>query len=156
MHFPTFTFLLAVTGSLATCYASPYHLGRDFSTNVATPQLPFNFTYLFTAQLALGQAEKPISIPGGVRVVEPILNGTVSGPAINATLGRSLASPSITNNGTLSRPIINAFGTTDDGFPFRLYETGVGSVDSQVTRIVSIGCAKLVHGSHEFTADFDA
>jgi hypothetical protein len=38
------------------------------------------------AHLHLAPATKPIPIPGGVRVPEPILNGTVSGPAINGTI----------------------------------------------------------------------
>lgn len=103
-----------------------------------TPELPFNFTYLFTAHLSLGAAAKPIPIPGGVRIIEHILNGTVTGPAINATIDSSLATPSVTSNGTIQVPVINVVGTTDDGFPFYIYEVGIGSPSAQVTRIVSV------------------
>jgi hypothetical protein len=137
MHLSTIVSLLSLASAPLLCAASPAFYPRDGSKLVATPQLPFNFTYLFTAHLNLGAAEKPITIPGGVRVVEPILNGTVTGPAINATISPSLAMPTIVNNGTLQRPVINAFGTTDDGFPFYLYESGVGSGQAQTTRIVS-------------------
>lgn len=130
--------LLAIVSTAALCFASPGNYPRDISIDVAGSQVPFNFTYLFTAHLSLGAPQGPIPIPGGVRIIEAILNGTVTGPAINATLGYSLATPSITNNGTIQRPIINAVGTTDDGLPLYLYETGLGSPNAQVTRIVRI------------------
>lgn len=120
---------------LASSFAFGNPLG--VSTRSATPDLPFRFTYLFSAHLNLGSPAKPIPIPGGVRTVEPILNGTVSGPGINATLGYSLATPTLVNNGTTQKPVINAVGMTDDGFPLYIYETGVGSLSKQVTRIVS-------------------
>ena len=99
--------------------------------------LPFNVTYLFTAHLNLGAPADPIPIPGSVRVLEPITNGTVTGPAINATLFPGLALPAITNNQTLQVPIIELYGVTDDGVPLRLHEEGVGSPSGQMTRIVS-------------------
>ncbi|KAF2717768.1 hypothetical protein K431DRAFT_315520 [Polychaeton citri CBS 116435] len=106
--------------SLAHCHQDP---------------LPFNVTYLFTARLALGAPAKPIPVPGGVRVAEPILNGTVSGPAINATIYPGLALPTIINNQTLQLPVIELYGVTDDGVSFHLHETGVGSPSEQMTRI---------------------
>lgn len=112
----------------------------QLSNGAVAPNLPFNFTYVFTAQLNLGTPSKPIPIPGGVRLIEPILNGTVSGPAINATIGYSLATPTATNNATVQAPTINAVGTTSDGFPVYIYETGIGSPSGQVTRIVGF-CA---------------
>lgn len=115
----------------------------------AVPALAFDYEYIFTAHLNLGKAEKPIPIPGGVRVVEPILNGTVTGPAINATLGYSLATPTVVNNGTTQLPVINAVGVTDDGQPLYLYEQGAGSPSAQISRIVSDTLSGHAHNSSD-------
>lgn len=122
---------VAVFAACAACADSV------LSPRDAVTALAFDYEYIFTAHLNLGKADEPIPIPGGVRVVEPILNGTVSGPAINATLGYSLATPTIVNNGTTQLPVINAVGATDDGQPLYLYELGIGSPSAQITRIVS-------------------
>jgi hypothetical protein len=129
-----FAILAAVFPVVLTAYSPRGHAIPVQSTG---PAPAFNFEYAFTAHLNLGPAEKPIPIPGGMRVIEPILNGTVSGPAINATLGYSLAVPTVVNNGTTQLPVINAAGTTDDGHPLYLYEQGIGSPSAQITRIVS-------------------
>ena len=99
--------------------------------------LPFNLTYLFTAHLNVAPATKPITIQGGVRVPEDILNGTVTGPVINATIYPGLAFPAVTENMTLQSPIIELYGITDDGVPLHLHQEGVGSPSAQMTRIVS-------------------
>ena len=109
------------------------------SSTVAASQpaaLPFELTHLFNAHLNLGAAAKPITIQGGVLVVEPILNGTVAGPAMNATIYPGLALPAVTENQTLQTPIIELYGLTDDGVPFHLHEEGVGVPSAQMTRIV--------------------
>lgn len=106
-----------------------------------TPANPFNMTYIFTAHLNLGAASNPINVTGGVRVIEPILNGTVTGPILNGTINYSLATPTIINNSTIQVPTINVVGTTSDGYPFYIYETGIGSPSTQITRIVS--CSAL-------------
>lgn len=103
--------------------------------------LPFNVTYLFTATLGLGQPpseikSNPITIFGGVRVPEPILNGTVSGPYLNGTITAGLAAPAVYNTGTLQVPTIDLYGVTADGDPLRIHETGIGSPSAQITRIV--------------------
>ena len=112
----------------------------------------FNVTYLFTANLELGNppsgiSQKPITIPGGVRVPEPILNGTVSGPYINATITSGLAAPEIYNNGTLQVAVIDLYGITTDGYPLHIHETGIGSPSAQVTRIVSLFHFPVLAGS---------
>lgn len=99
--------------------------------------LPFNLTYLFTAELALGPPNAPITIPGGVRIAEAIVNGTVSGPALNGTIIGGLAVPAVYENQTVQAPIIEAYGASKDGVTFRLHEEGIGSPQAQVTRIVS-------------------
>lgn len=137
MQIPTLLHILSIASAPLFCSASPVYCPREVDKPTVTRELPFNLTYLFTAHLNLGAVEKPIAIPGGVRVVEPIINGIVNGPAINATISPSLATPTIGNSSTLQRPVINAFGTTDDGFPFYLYESGIGSNSAQTTRIVS-------------------
>jgi hypothetical protein len=98
--------------------------------------LPFNFTKLFTATLNLGKPSSYIPIPGGVLVNEPILSGRVVGPTINGTITGGFAHPPI-YNGTLQVPVIDLYGTSDDGMDFYVHETGIGSNAAQVTRIVS-------------------
>ncbi len=106
----------------------------------ANAMLPFNITYLFTATLNLGPANKPVSINSntGVIVPEQILNGTVTGPAINGTITAGLAFPSVYKNGTIQAPLIEVYGVTDDGVALYIKETGVGSPTGQMTRIVSL------------------
>lgn len=128
MHFQTRKFCF-VTWSIL--------IAASACTAQAAPPLAFNYEYIFTAHLNLGAPSKPIPVPGGVRIVEPIINGTVTGPAINATLGYSLATPAVINNQTTQVPVINAVGTTDDGQPLYIYEEGIGSPSLQITRIVS-------------------
>ena len=106
-------------------------------TAAAAATTTFNITYAFTASLNLGSAAKPSSIPGGVRVVEPITNGTVSGPLLNGTIEPGLALPSIYNNETTQAPIIELYGTSENGIPFRISAAGVGVPSAQMTRIVS-------------------
>ncbi|KAJ4373769.1 hypothetical protein N0V83_002508 [Neocucurbitaria cava] len=97
--------------------------------------LPFNFTYAFTAQLNLGKPLPPINITGGVLNTEPILNGTVTGPAINATVTGGIATPSIYQNGIIQVPTIQVWGITSEGYGFVINELGIGSPKGQVTRI---------------------
>jgi hypothetical protein len=117
------------------------------TTSSTTPQLPFNFTYLFTATLNLGPPPPsaktdPITIDGsspanGVIIPEPILNGTVTGSAINGSITSGLAFPSLLMNGTIETPLIEVYGVTDDGAALYIHATGIGAPTGQVTRIVS-------------------
>jgi hypothetical protein len=125
-------------------YATPLSAERsDLATTTETaPTLPFNTTYVFSVAIGLGQppstlSQKPITIPGGVVVPEPILNGTVSGPAFNGTIISGLATPAQYENQTLQVATIDLYGVSSDGYPFRIHETGVGSISAQITRIVS-------------------
>lgn len=139
MHFnrTTSLFFTALSHTVFSHGSTHEYYDKATSTSKAATEPPFNFTYLFTAHLVLGPTETPITIPGGVRLASSILNGTVTGPAINATIGHSLLTPSITGNGSILMPVVNAVGVTDDGFPFYLYGTGIGSLHSQLTRFVS-------------------
>ncbi len=125
-----------------SCHGTPLSVERsELATTAST--LPFNTTYVFSVAIALGQppstlTQKPITIPGGVVVPEPILNGTVSGPAFNGTILSGLATPAIYENQTLQVATIDLYGVSSDGYPFRIHETGVGSISAQITRIVSI------------------
>lgn len=102
------------------------------------PASPFGFTYAFSAHLSLGKPLPLVAIPGGVLIAEPITNGTVSGPLINATITGGIATPAVFDNGTVQAPVIRAWGLTSDGFGFVINEVGTGSPKGQVTRIVSL------------------
>lgn len=134
------TFFLAtfLSGFSHLTTASPFGSPTpDITARASIPDLPFKLSYLFTAHLGLGAPSKPISIPGGVLVDEPITNGTISGPAINATIKAGIAYPQIVQNGSVQVAQIVAYGTADDGVPFTITETGIGNQQAQVTRIVS-------------------
>ncbi|KIW59333.1 hypothetical protein PV05_03787 [Exophiala xenobiotica] len=126
------------------CYGTPLSVERSELATTASA-LPFNTTYVFSVAIGLGQppstlTQKPITIPGGVVVPEPILNGTVSGPAFNGTILSGLATPAIYENQTLQVVTIDLYGVSSDGYPFRIHETGIGSISTQITHIeIEIG-----------------
>ena len=97
---------------------------------------PFKFTELFTVTLNVGKILKPLDIPGGVLISEPIKGGTVVGPYINGTIQGGFAHPSVYGNGKLQVPTIDVYGMTTDGQSFYIHEEGIGLGSSQVTRIV--------------------
>lgn len=111
---------------------------------VASPSLytrapaaaPFGLEYVFSVNLTIGSVSKPIPIYGGVTITETISHGIVYGPAINATIEGGAAYANIYENQTIQVPSINAYGMTSDGLPFTVQETGIGSLEAQMTRIV--------------------
>lgn len=115
------------------------------STPPPTPTFVPNPTYLFTAVVNLSKALGPIPIAeGGVRVVNPITGGEISGPGFKATVEGGHAGPVIVNGGTpatrIQTPYIYAYGHASDGSPFYLEETGIGSGAAQNTRmIINVG-----------------
>ncbi|RMZ78738.1 hypothetical protein DV737_g3764, partial [Chaetothyriales sp. CBS 132003] len=98
--------------------------------------------YLFSAKVYLGKPLNPIPLlDGGVRIVEPITGGTISGPAFEATIDGGLAAPVITtpsssDNTTAQMAYIYAYGHASDGSPFYIEESGIGSGAAQTTRLV--------------------
>lgn len=65
-------------------------------------------------------------------------SGTISGPLLNGKISGGFAHPSVYNNETLEYPDFDLFGSSDDGSPFVIRQTGVGSTKGTVTRIVSV------------------
>ncbi|MCJ1234210.1 hypothetical protein MMC14_002169 [Varicellaria rhodocarpa] len=137
--------LALVPSTVVASASSPPPLGLN--RRAPTPSPPA-LTYLFSVTLNIGNATKPIPIPGGVRIgehpltlflffypVEPLLSGTITGPAVNGTIEGGLAYPPVLYNQTLQVPQINIYGTTSDGYPFFASEMGVGSPSDQITRL---------------------
>lgn len=138
MHSSTLFLATSLGGLSSLTAASPFGAStHDIAARASIPDVPFKLSYLFTAHLGLGAPSKPISITGGVLVDEPITNGTISGPAINATIKAGIAYPQVVQNGSVQIAQIVAYGTADDGVPFTITETGIGNQQAQVTRIVS-------------------
>lgn len=121
----------------------------DLSPAVATEPAAMASTYLFTATVSLGHHYGPIPmVGGGVRVVEPFTAGSIDGPDFHATIHGGHASPIIVNDTKISAsldgeagvsvqyPYIYVYGTTEDGVPFYIEETGVGNRASQNTRLI--------------------
>ncbi|KAF2806093.1 uncharacterized protein BDZ99DRAFT_103858 [Mytilinidion resinicola] len=97
---------------------------------IATP-IP---TQTLTAEILLGSALRPIPVPGGARLIEPITGGTVNG-VINGTISGGFASPILTSNGTIHQVSIYVYGLTSTNQSFFVRETGVGPKTGQVTRL---------------------
>jgi hypothetical protein len=73
-----------------------------------------------------------------MNVVEPITNGTITGPGLNATITGGSAHNIVIYNDTIEMPNINVFGTTDDGEPFYVTQIGIGHPGHQISRWVCV------------------
>lgn len=106
---------------------------------ISSQGLPYDFQELFTVKLNVGKIQAPLNIPGGVLINEPITGGTVTGSAINGTILSGFAHPLVYGTGAtqVQYPVIDVYGTTDDGQSFYIHEEGIGIGAAQVTRIVS-------------------
>ena len=106
------------------------------TTTISTPAL----THVFTAKLTVGRPLDPIPLlEGGSRTIEPLINGTISGPYLNGTVKTGFAAPitvSGTDNTTVQIPQIYVYGVMSDGLPFHIQESGIGPVAGQSTRII--------------------
>ena len=123
--------ILLLTSASALAVSSPSVHPR------APAAATFGIEYVFSAKLTLGSASSRIPIYGGFTITETIPKGTVTGPYINATIEGGQAFANVYKNGTLQEPLIEVYGTTSDGLPFQVHETGLGSNQAQMTRIVS-------------------
>lgn len=63
-------------------------------------------------------------------------SGTIVGPLLNGKISGGFAHPSVYNNETLEYPDFDLYGTSSDGLPFVIKQTGVGTTKGTVTRIV--------------------
>ncbi|RMZ87294.1 hypothetical protein DV736_g5490, partial [Chaetothyriales sp. CBS 134916] len=81
-----------------------------------------------------GQTAQPnTSIDGGIRIVEPIISGTISG----GLAAPVIANPASSSNGTTAQmAYIYAYGHASDGSPFYIEESGIGSGATQTTRLI--------------------
>lgn len=129
--------IVSLLSVAATSLAAP----TERSTLATAPTLPFNFTYLFSATLQIGTPSNYIAVEGGTLINEPIISGTIVGPAVNGTIQGGFAHPSIYNT-TLQVPVIDLYGVTSDNSSFYIHETGTGTPAEQVTRIVSTVVAR--------------
>lgn len=94
---------------------------------MSASSLSFSFTSLFLAYLNLGPSSKPISIPSGILITEPITNGTASGPAINATIQGGFVHPPIWENNTVQGTPSSTHTEQRDARSFYIHEEGVGT-----------------------------
>ncbi|KAK4939349.1 hypothetical protein LTR10_020336 [Elasticomyces elasticus] len=122
--------IVSLVSLAATSLATPI----ERATLPTTLNLPFNFTYLFTATLEIGKPSNPIQIAGGTLLNEPVVAGTITGPAVNGTIQGGFAHPSVYNT-TMQVPGIDLYGVTNDNSSFYIHEAGVGLTYEQVTRI---------------------
>ena len=86
-------------------------------------------------------------IEGGSVLVEPIANGTITGPYLNGTIQSGFAAAVVVTNNTVTGtnkvvqiPSIYVFGETSDGLPVYVRESGVGPQPGQNTRLeIAVG-----------------
>ncbi|KAG7005207.1 hypothetical protein G7Y79_00021g050740 [Physcia stellaris] len=108
-------------------------LASSMATGKST--CPPKFTLAFTGTVDVATALRPITIPGGIRILEPLTGGSFSGPLLNATVTGGLAYPTILNNNTRQDPFIIIYGTTADNSSFLARISGVGLPDTQLARV---------------------
>ncbi|KAL9613686.1 MAG: hypothetical protein Q9167_001763 [Letrouitia subvulpina] len=117
----------------ATTPAGPPTLDRRANPKPATP---YAFTRLWTGIIKVGPSLSPIPIPGGVRIVTPVISGTITGPALNGTVHGGIEYVEVYDSGATQVPNVLSYGTTSDGTPYLIRETGAGD---QVSTIIEIG-----------------
>ncbi|KAI4161322.1 MAG: hypothetical protein LQ342_004989 [Letrouitia transgressa] len=92
-----------------TTPADPPALGRRASPKPATPPA---LTRLWTATIQLA--------------VTPVKSGSITGPALNGTVGGGVQYLALYDSGATQVPNIVSYGTASDGTPFLIRETGAG------------------------------
>ena len=139
-----FTKLVALSFGVVPTLAKCVSASTTSSSAISTP-IP---TYLFTAHLQLGEPLKAIPLlEGGTITVEPIANGTISGPYLNGTILSGFATAIVVSNNTFTGAgksiqiaTINVYGKTTDGLSLYVREEGLGIQAGQSTRlIVAVG-----------------
>ncbi|KAL8966355.1 MAG: hypothetical protein Q9197_006030 [Variospora fuerteventurae] len=120
-----------------------------------TPKL----SQIFEARINLGAFSSPIPIPGGQRIVAKVEGGTLKG-TLSGTISSGISVIDIFNDGQAIMNSIRSIGTTTDGLPFLIEETGVGSQADNFGRLmVSIGgnlarlASQLVIADAELSSD---
>jgi hypothetical protein len=81
------------------------------------------------------------NLPVLTSAVIAVAGGTVSGSAINGTITGGTAAAALLNGLNVEVPDIHLYGQSDDGVPFFVTETGIGTPDKQFTRIVRLSSA---------------
>lgn len=130
-------------------FLNPVALAHCHPTTTSTTSISIPTpTYLFTAEIYIGHVLSPIPLlEGGSVTIEPLVNGTVKGPALNGTIYSGFAAATVVsnntvtgNNATFQIPQIYVYGETSDGLPFYVQETGIGKIAGQNTRLqIAVG-----------------
>ncbi|KAL8716642.1 MAG: hypothetical protein Q9225_006046 [Loekoesia sp. 1 TL-2023] len=116
------------------------------SPAATTPRL----VRIFTATIHLGEFSPPIPIPSGQRIVAKVNNGQLNGQGLNGTIQGGLSVVDIIGNGQAIVNNVRSYGTTSDGIPFLIDESGIGSQTDDFARLVlSIG-GKYAHLAAQF------
>ncbi|KAL8936084.1 MAG: hypothetical protein Q9211_004355 [Gyalolechia sp. 1 TL-2023] len=104
------------------------------STIASTPGL----VRIFTASIHLADFSPPIPIPGGQRIVAKVNNGKLSGESLNGTVQGGVSVIDIVNGGQAIEINVRSYGSTSDGVPFLVEESGVGSSADGFARLVCV------------------
>ncbi|KAI4131013.1 MAG: hypothetical protein LQ338_001424 [Usnochroma carphineum] len=131
------SFLRILIGSLFVLLASGLpadSVASSSSSSSSTSRL----SRIFQATINLGDFSAPIPIPGGQRIVAKVNNGTIKGQGLSGTIQAGVSVLDLLNNGQQIVNNIRSIGTTPDGLPFLIDESGVGSPADDFARLVSV------------------
>ncbi|CAD6587122.1 MAG: hypothetical protein CYPHOPRED_003786 [Cyphobasidiales sp. Tagirdzhanova-0007] len=119
--------VFATLPALAMVVSAAPHLNSRQSQASKTPVIAKTVTFEFP----VASFGKQIPIFGGYRLVGSIGSGSFSGVfdgtvPFNASIDGGVIAPRFYDNGSVIVPDITLFGTTTNGLPYYLSETGVG------------------------------
>ncbi|KAL8728993.1 MAG: hypothetical protein Q9181_005148 [Wetmoreana brouardii] len=94
---------------------------------------------IFRSTAQLGDFNAPIPIPGGQRIVASVTGGTITAEGqqgITGTFKGGISIIDISNDGQSIVNNVQTFGTTSDGTPFLVTESGLGSPADDFARLI--------------------
>ncbi|KAL9592980.1 MAG: hypothetical protein Q9179_006200 [Wetmoreana sp. 5 TL-2023] len=96
---------------------------------------------IFRSTALLGDFNAPIPIPGGQRIVASVTGGTITGEGqqgVTGTFKGGISIIDVVNGGQSIINNVQTFGTTSDGTPFLITESGLGSTGDDFARLVCL------------------
>ncbi|KAL8871616.1 MAG: hypothetical protein Q9174_002590 [Haloplaca sp. 1 TL-2023] len=94
---------------------------------------------IFRSMAELGEFAAPIPIPGGQRIVASVTGGQITAEGSDSVSGifkGGLSVIDIANDGQSIVNNVRTFGTTTDGVPFLITESGLGTQADDFARLV--------------------
>ncbi|KAL8829999.1 MAG: hypothetical protein Q9170_005936 [Blastenia crenularia] len=142
-------FLRILIGALLAFVASGYPQDTAVSNASPVSSTP-KLVRLFTATIHLGDDLPPIPIPAGQRIVANVKSGQLSGSGFSGTISGGVSIIDIVNNGQNILNNVRSYGTTSDGLPFLIDESGLGSSADDFARLIFSVGGKYANLTNQF------